>query len=297
MRRVLRTLVENLSTRSGLTRWGRYRSGDDVAIVAYHNVIPGAEGGRGDTSLHLPLDRFIRQIETLSRTHEIVDLRYIGEKSGPHPPGPRAVITFDDAYRGAVTLALPELARRGIPAVVFAAPGLLGSGSTWWDDLAEMGRLTEDNRTRALVDLAGLGPAVRHSFMADAEPPRLPDDYAIAGRDELEQHVGGGIAVGCHAWLHEHLPSLDGDTLDRSLRRSLEWVREWGDDGCPWLALPYGAGSPELGQHTLSLGYDGVLRISGGLWRPDGTRALVPRINVPAGLTPRGLELRASGLR
>lgn len=297
MRSALRTLVETVATGSGLAAAARRRLRDRIAIVAYHNVVPDGQAGRGDSSLHLPLNRFVTQVERLSRTHKIVDLREIDREIQSPSPRPAAVITFDDAYRGAVTLALPELVQRGIPAVVFVSPGLLGEQSTWWDELAEHGLLTAELRGRALQELAGSGAAIREAFVPGGQAPPLPRSYGIATRDELMQHVAGGISVGSHAWEHEHLPSLDTAALDRSLDRSLAWVQELGGLACPWLALPYGAGDRKLGRRAIDLGYDGVVRIDGGLWRPGADTAFVPRINVPAGLTPRGLELRTSGLR
>ena len=297
MRRALRTLLESVATRSGLAAVSRRRFRDRVAIVAYHNVVPDPMAGRGDASLHLPLSRFLRQVDRLTRTHDIVDLREIDTAIRTPSSRPGAIITFDDAYRGAVTLAFPELARRGIPAVVFVSPGILGARSTWWDELAERGLLSPELRTRALREFHGSGPAIRAAFTSESERISLPESYGIATRKELLEHIGPGISVGSHAWEHEHLPSLDPTTLDRSLDRSLTWVRELDGACCGWLALPYGAGDRQLGRHALELGYEGVLRIDGGLWRPEPNRSFVPRINVPAGLTPRGLEIRASGLR
>lgn len=295
MRRALRTLTEALATRSGLTAAARRLRHDTVAVVAYHNVVPEDQAGRGDTSLHLPLQRFLRQVDQLSRTHEVVDIRTVA-RDGPRDR-PTAVITFDDAYHGAVNLALPELAQRGLPAVIFVSPGLLGTQSTWWDELGEAGALTPEIRAVALHELRGLESAVRESYLDDLEPQLLPETYRIATLDELLAQVGDGISVGSHAWHHEYLPGLDRNTLARSLTRSLEWVRDLGDAACPWLALPYGAGSPALGRFASNLGYNGVLRIAGGLWDPGKADPLVPRINVPAGLTVEGLELRTSGLR
>lgn len=295
MRRAAKALAEALATRSGLTAAARRMHRGSIAVLAYHNVVPDDQAGRGDASLHLPLSRFIRQVEQLSRTHEIVDLR----TARPDSPSrrPRAVISFDDAYRGAVSLALPELVRRGLPGVVFVSPGLLGARSTWWDELGDTGALTRATRSAALHDLQGLAPAVRERFRPDAGPPDLPRSYGIATREELLACLGDGLSVGSHAWEHEHLPGLDRDSLKRSLTRSLHWVHELGEAACAWLALPYGAGSPGLGRLAADLGYDGVLRIDGGLWSPGTTDPLVPRINVPAGLTAAGLELRTSGIR
>lgn len=297
MRRALRALVESVATRSGLAAVSRRRLADRVAVVAYHNVVPDQQAGRGDASLHLPLSRFVRQIDRLTRTHDIVDLREFDTVIRTPASRPRAVITFDDAYRGAVTLAIPELVRRGVPAVIFVSPGLLGTRSTWWDDLSERGRLSPELRGRALQELGGSGPAIRAVFMSDGGRTSLPESYGIASHVELMEQIGAGISVGSHAWEHEHLPSMDSAALDRTLSRSLTWVRELGALACPWLALPYGAGDRQLGQHAIELGYEGVLRIAGGMWRPEPNRSLVSRINVPAGLTPQGLELRTSGLR
>src|SRR5258706_9071692 len=75
-----------------------------VLVVAYHNVVPDDWAGTGDTSLHLRLSRFVGEIDRLRQTHDVVPL---SEATEPARPGarPRAVVTFDDAYRGAVTLA------------------------------------------------------------------------------------------------------------------------------------------------------------------------------------------------
>ena len=295
LRRPLRSLLEAAAVRSGATALARRQFRHRIAIIAYHNVVPEDQVARGDASLHLSLDRFVRQIDRITRTHEIVDLRSVAEVRSADRP--RAVITFDDAYRGAVNLALPELRKRGVPAAVFASPGLLGSDGTWWDELAEAGRLTEETRSTALQELRGDGRVVRSKFQLDIAPA-LPPSYGIAELDELLVRAGDGISVGSHAWAHEHLPSLPENELQDSLRRTLDWVRGLGPDiACPWLALPYGAGSPELGARATDLGYDGVLRIEGGLWKPERDRGFVPRINVPAGLTAGGLELRMSGIR
>lgn len=302
MRKVVRTLVETIAVHGGLTSFGRRRTRDRIAVVAYHNVVPRHETGHGDSSLHISMDRFLEQIDRLAETHEIVDLRNGaaqdqagGSRSRPARTRPRAVVTFDDAYRGAILHAIPELKARGVPAVVFVAPALLGAASTWWDELGETGALTPKNRMAALEELGGDPAAVRERYLR-GERPRLPDCYRIATQTELDSVIGGVISVGSHTWSHEHLPSLEETALEATLERSLEWVRALGHDGCPWLALPFGAGTPATSRVALRVGYDGVFRISGGLWQPQRGTAAVPRINVPAGLSSAGLALRTSGL-
>lgn len=295
MRALIRTAAEVVATGTGLAALAR-RLQDSTAVLAYHNVVRPEEAGHGDASLHLTLPAFVRQIERLERTHRIVDLPTAASAHVSDGGRPLAVITFDDAYRGAVTLALPELARRSLPATVFVCPGLVGSPSTWWDELGETGSLTPDVRRSAFEECGGRRADVLERFSPAAAGAPLPETYALASAEELRRHCGDGIALGSHAWAHEHLPSLEPGDLERNLRRTLDWLRGFGVPFHPWLALPYGAGSPELGEAALSAGHRGVFGIAGGLWRKGDHRSRVPRVNVPAGLSLRGLELRASGL-
>ncbi len=293
LRRAARGAVEVAGTASGLAALLRRLHRGRVAILAYHNVVEPGEVGRGDASLHLPLPDFLAQIEWVASSHRVTTLDEALSAGGD---GPRAVITFDDAYRGAVTLAFPELRARGLPATVFVSPGLLGASGTWWDRMAEAGRLTPEARAFALEELGGRGEAVRRWAFPDGPAPDLPPSYGIATRGELETHRGDGIEVGSHAWEHEHLPSLSEEELRVNLERTRAWIEGFGRSAPPWLALPYGCGSAATRRLALEVGHAGVLRIEGGPWTAPHDRGRVPRINLPAGVTVRGLQLRVTGL-
>lgn len=295
MRTLVRGAVELTGTASGLSSLARRAHRSTVAVLAYHNVVQPEDAGHGDASLHMPLPDFLEQLDRLAQTHRIVDLETAFDSS--RSDRPRAVITFDDAYRGAVTLALPELARRRLPVVVFTSPGLLGAHSTWWDDLAGAGLLSPEARLSALVDEAGRADAVRARFMDGHHAPHLPESYGIATPQELRDHCGGIVSLGSHAWAHEHLPSLGDTELQENLARTRQWLAEFESPASSWLALPYGEGSPDISRTAQTVGHAGVLRINGGLWKTGHDRVLLPRINVPAGISLRGLELRTSGLR
>lgn len=295
LRSVARTSIENAAVRSGVTTVARALVRRRIAILAWHNVVAPDETGFGDSSLHLPLDAFLRQVELVARTHDVLPLDEALEAT----PGsrPRAVLTFDDAYRGAVTLALPELKRRGIPATVFVAPALLGAASTWWDDLGAAGALSVSVRDQALSVHAGRADPVRAAFLGMLARRPLPSSFGIATTDELRTYAGDGITLGSHSWGHEHLPSLAEPELRDNLQRTLAWLRDFGLPYSRWLSLPYGAGSGLVCRLALEAGHAGVLRVSGGLLRPTVSRTSgVPRINVPAGLSTHGLELRLTGL-
>ena len=86
--------------------------------------------------------------------------------------------------------------------------------------------------------------------------------------------------------------------MARELTRSLEWLTHRFASVVPWLAYPYGLGSPEIGRAAAEAGYRGAFGISGGwLPRTDPDAFDLPRLNVPAGVSLHGLALRLGGLR
>lgn len=294
-RDAIRFAVEAFSTSSGLTALARRLNRRTVTILAYHNVVRDEDANRGDSSLHLPLSVFRSHLDQLVETHEVVDLD--AAATAPTGARPRAVITFDDAYRGAVTLGLAEIHARRLPAVVFASPTLMGEEATWWDQMGEAGILSIQRRSHALESLRGARDAVRAWAFPTQPPPRLPAAYGIATREELETHCGSTVSVGSHTWAHDYVPALDDSALRENLTRALSWVRGLRCRSSTWLALPFGAGSAGASRTALSVGHAGVLAISGGLWQPPGNAGSVPRVNIPSRTSPRGFEMRASGLR
>ena len=216
LRSLARGAAEVVITGTGTARIARRLHRSSVAILAYHNVVAPEEAGRGDTSLHLPFPRFADQIARVMKTHDVISLEDL--HTAPRGGRPRAVITFDDAYRGAVTLALPELRRLGIPAVMFVSPGMLGTRSTWWDEFGAAGKLSPAVRDDALTRLAGRRDLVSNVEVRAIARGALPASYGIATREELLNACAADIAIGSHAWDHEYLPALN----DTALRETLQ---------------------------------------------------------------------------
>src|SRR2546423_5455975 len=118
-RRDVRVRVKAIAERVLLASGGRaarWRMRDRTLILAYHNVVPDEQPIFGDRSLHLRRSDFAAQLDALRETHDVVPLPAVLLPS--HGPRPRAAITFDDAYAGAVTLGVAEVVARGLPATV-----------------------------------------------------------------------------------------------------------------------------------------------------------------------------------
>lgn len=273
--------------------------GSRAVILAYHGIRPAGEPPAGERVLHLEEGRFREQLEVLGELARVVPLESILDEDSPGDPRPRVAITWDDAYAGALAVGLEELVSRGMPATFFVSPGRLGGQAFWWDLLAmrHHGEIPADLRERVLRDLSGDGEAVGRLIGDLPEPADLPP-WARSGDDQavLRAGVRPGIRLASHSWSHANLSVVDPARLKEELVRALRWLSERAQGFLPWLALPYGLGTPDVSRQARSSGYGAVLGIRGG-WLPAGPdRTLLPRLNVPAGLSTDGFALRLRGL-
>ncbi len=297
-------VAEQAAARSGLVALAERAHRGDVAILSYHNVVPHGEPQPGDRSLHLPVARFEAHLDMLSDRYDVISLDDVTASPEGRARGgaERVVLTFDDAYAGAVHVALPILAARELPATVFVSPGLLDGHAFWWDRLADpsTGSVPPPVRRHALHELRGDDASVdrwaRERGLVTGDPPA----YARSAmwEDVRRAATRAGLLVGAHGWGHRNFAALDGAELREELERPASWLDRALPDRRPWVAYPYGLTSPRVvsaAARTYTLG----LRIDGG---PTPATALharaheLPRINVPAGLSAAGLRLRIAGL-
>jgi peptidoglycan/xylan/chitin deacetylase (PgdA/CDA1 family) len=289
--------LEHAIVMSGIAALSRRRRSRDILILAYHNVLPAGAAPTGDCSLHLPAGQFIEQLDLLAETHQVVALGSVATAATGDRP--RVAITFDDAYAGALTTAIPELVRRRMPATVFVAPALLG-GYTWWDQVADpqLASVPPADRALALAELQGDGAII----LRDSRFPRrtnLVPTLRIGTEAEVQEAAElPGISIGSHTWSHRRMSGLSDDAATDELQRSMQWLRERFRSFIPWVSYPYGLFSDETTGVAARLGYSGGLRIDGGWVRPGSQRDSfsLPRYNVPAGLSTEGFRIRLAGL-
>jgi peptidoglycan/xylan/chitin deacetylase (PgdA/CDA1 family) len=294
------TLARGLVSTHLADAW-RVARGRSVLILGYHNIVPSGVEIAGDRSLHLPEALFSAQLDALQVTHDVVPLTTVLDAKGTAGRLPRAVITFDDAYCGAVTVGLREVVRRGLPATVFVAPSFVGGKFFWWDVVTPAGApgLSDSFREFALGECRGIDAAVRQ--WAERSGCRIsspPAHAACASEDDLRAAAKQpGITFASHTWSHPNLARLQPTELDEELTRPLAWLGARFDNVVPVLSYPYGLTSPTVERAAARAGYRAGLLVSGG-WTPRRPRNpfALPRLNVPAGLSPNGFRLRAAGL-
>jgi len=297
-RAALKSMFERCVIWSGVARAARARVVNDSLVLAYHNVVPDDAPAIGDLPNHLPVSHFAAHLDTLRATHDVVSL---GECLGSSGPGakPRVAITFDDAYLGALSLGVAELVRRRMPATIFVAPGLLGGNAFWWDSVAVPGRgLDPADRKHALCTLAGRQEPIT-GWQATACRPAadLPSLWrAGAAEDVVRAASEPGISLGSHSWSHPNLTVLSPAELDAELIRSAQWLKRQ-QNAVTCIAYPYGLHNAEVRAASMRAGYEAGLAVSGGwLKKSQLDRFALPRVNVPRGLSERGLAIRAAGL-
>lgn len=306
MRSVLKRTAEKALARLGMGTVSRTLNRGRTVVLAYHNVVPHGETRCGDRSLHLRQETFGRQLDRLLDTHDVVPLSSLAspvEARKSVASGPQAAITFDDAYRGALTAGLEELGRRDIPATIFAAPAMLEEEAFWWDLLAAGadGGVDEAVRDHALNALAGRQAAIlrwargeglpRHRDLPDHARPATPDLLRSVSR-------APSVTLASHTWSHANLAALSPDDVARELADAVDW---FGAHDLPfrrWLAYPYGLHSSavrEQARQSHSLAFTTEARLTAGSADSMPDRMQVPRMNIPAGASLVRFQLLASG--
>jgi len=295
-------IVESGVVLARLDRLARLRVAPSGVILAYHNVVPRGETTAGDLSLHLEQERFSDQLDLLLETHDVVSLDELVDSDWSSGSRPRAALTFDDAYEGALTAGIDELERRGLPGTVMVAPGLLGA-PTWWDQLAPKGGgpLPDRVRDHCLLELRGRNEEVlawaRAEGMELRELPAHARPASAARVEEAGQRPG--IALAAHTWGHPNLARHSSEECREEYTRCRQWLTDRAIRYSDWLAYPYGLYSRDAAELARTR-FRGGLRVAGGLaWRKGRITAplgVLPRVNVPRGMTLNGLRLRLASL-
>lgn len=303
VRRVAKRAVERALVGSGFAAGRLKRMGASAVILAYHNIVPRGARPAGDLSLHLDQEAFGDQLDRVLESHDVVPLERILDDPEPGGRPHRAAVTFDDGYVGTLTAGVEELAARDLPATVFVCPGQLGLEGFWWDRLADpvTGLMPDRVRRHALTVLHGRQNEVM-GWASDSGlgAVQVPSHSHIADRDGLGQaSADSRIQFGSHTWSHPNLAAIPDSEVDMEIGTTLDWLEASGLPAIRWLAYPYGL-APDGPRSRIAEEHRGALLVEGGHARVRGESppdlTMIPRVNVPRGLTSDGLALRLAGV-
>jgi peptidoglycan/xylan/chitin deacetylase (PgdA/CDA1 family) len=278
-------------------RVGRRHSGH-VLVLAVHNVVPDEAPPVGEGTVHMGRTTFRRIVEWLLRCCDPVALHDIDPEE--QSARPRFAVTFDDAYRGTITLALPDLVRLGVPATVFVPTAFVGDRDFWWDALADPKRGLDPNiREHVLNELEGDDRAAREWARSKGYAiRRVPPLWRCATLDELQRAASSpGISLACHSANHLALDRLSSDALRHELLEPIRWFETHGLPFERVLAYPYGFSTPLVQREAGKAGYQSAWLAEGG-WScsPADPPHARPRLSVRADAAVRATVLRIAEL-
>jgi peptidoglycan/xylan/chitin deacetylase (PgdA/CDA1 family) len=158
------------------------------------------------------------------------------------PPTPKTLaITFDDAYRSVIKLALPILSGVGFVATVFAPTAYVGSEEPMaW-------------------------PGIDHWRDTEHAEELVPMSW-----EELEHLAEAGWEIGSHTHSHPRLPALDDAALKDELETSRLQIERRLARPCPSLAYPYGDYDARVVEAARHAGYLAAGTLPARLKRPSG---------------------------
>lgn len=279
-------------------------------ILCFHGVTQAAEPGG---SIHLAQHEFSAVLDLVQQTHRCVPVaELVARHLDGRPTRGLLAVTFDDAYTSVARSALPELARRGMPACLFAVSSAAQNGSPyWWDRMELVARVATPARWRALEQAAGVPshlsgangrvhamrswvlethrgrwPVAAEPAMADAEREL---SVAIADRSlslgELARLAGSALVqVGVHTVTHANLSRLSDAEVAREVAESYRVLRDAVPVTLPILAAPYGLGDERVTRVSLATGMKAVLSVSGMTLVRGTPLEWVPRFCLLAGM-------------
>ncbi|MFN8545797.1 MAG: polysaccharide deacetylase family protein [Candidatus Binatia bacterium] len=170
---------------------------------------------------------FRAQIETLGA---VVDFAGVDGVLGGYARRPRALVTFDDAFRTVYTHALPVLRDLGVPAVVCAPVGLVDSQRSVWSleldllcrhaSIAEIG-IPESDGGRCVLPLRTSRERERARRFARLQAWRGRDRFPLELVAEIVRQVGPGT-FGELLAAHPHLAIMSSAELRDLCRAGFE---------------------------------------------------------------------------
>lgn len=282
----------------GVFRSLRRRLSDSLSVLAYHRITDrdGADFIGLPWNVSASRAQFAAQLDYIKNectAISLTDLVNVVHGGAPLPPN-AVLITFDDGYRDNFTDALPELARRNLPAALFAATGFIdGFTVPFWDVVVEAFLRTNveaaelpllgHRRWKTRAERLNIAHAwIRHGIdcVPHCELRRaLPLLSAVLGQppalsapsglmmdwDELAVLARSGWEIGAHSVMHAVLLQSGRGRAEREIAISKRVLERRLGRPVNAFAYPNGLFSRQHEAIVAESGYSLAFRVDGGL--------------------------------
>ena len=273
---------------------------EGLTVLCYHRIV---------RDLHEPLAKlyarrgmavslatFVQQMRAAMRPFQPVSLDQVlqAQRGLATLPQRALLVTFDDGYRDFVDLAVPVLARSGVPAVQFARVPDADGLPTWAPlDLLRLVLATANvpidqamqevtgERRAALLSLPieqQLSAVAHIAEQLGVDVARLQRGAIYASAAELKAAVALGVALAGHGTEHVRWSTCSDRDLQVTIAATRAWLHSVGQPAV--LAWPDGDVDERLAQHAKSAGVELAFALHD---LPEGVAVhlAVPRVLVP----------------
>jgi peptidoglycan/xylan/chitin deacetylase (PgdA/CDA1 family) len=275
-----------------------------LSILMYHRVLPQPDPVN---TWDVTAEEFDTQMAELTAHFAPLPLAEAVERLAHDDlPAGAVCVTFDDGYADNLTVALPILQRRGVPATFFIATAYLNGGRMWNDTVVEAVRVARGDAldlraiglgTMTLGDAASRRAtierileaikhrptpareaAVQHVFEQVGEP--LPDDLMLTDA-QLVALRRSGMAIGAHTARHPILANLSADAAREEIVSCRDRLVELLREPVTLFAYPNGKPRQDYGyehvQMVRSAGFIAAVSTAGGVAAPGADPLQLPR--------------------
>jgi peptidoglycan/xylan/chitin deacetylase (PgdA/CDA1 family) len=236
-----------------------------VTCVAYHHF----EAVPGEATRHLgistPPSLFARHLDYFEAHFDVIGLDRL---LAGDIPDRALLITIDDAYRSVAEIAAPELAARGLPAVLFTNPRVVSGPMIPLDNLLSMAvcRMGLAAVSRLIASISGASESQPRNFgelvtgtlgrlgLPVREHIRLEILARLAGNEaqlhrlldlfmsesQLAALAASGIEVANHTRSHTHCGALTEAYLDSEIRGAKAEIEAITGRPVRAFSFPYG---------------------------------------------------------
>ena len=276
-------------------------------MLAYHRV---ADPMSDPFELSVTARQFEQHLELLTELGQVLPIEELSEAIEKGGPGDALfALTFDDGYADNLHTAKPILERRGMPATVFLATGLLDGTPFWWDQIAQLvldgetssGRISvevdgtahqwtfeDGNRQTIFTELWELLRPLEHGRRQEivaavcsqlgCQPPDR--DRSLFAEDVAELAKGDVVTIGAHTVTHPMLSRLTDEQALAEIAESKHWLDARLDHPVTAFSYPYGDYGPREVELVRRAGFASAFSIAGGPVGAGCDALEVPRVVV-----------------
>jgi peptidoglycan/xylan/chitin deacetylase (PgdA/CDA1 family) len=265
---------------------------DAGLVLCYHNVVPTNAVATGDPAIHMPAERFERQMRWVAAQYSVVSLtEFVQRIAAGLPMRSLAAVTFDDGYAGVFLHAIPILRALGLSATLFVVSEAGRRAGFWWDQPEIVAAIDSSRRRDWLNRLRGDEMAICPDTTGTLPASHLPADW-----NTIRAAFGDGISIGAHSVTHRSLPTLSDAELEEEVVTSRSVIERATGIRPDFFAYPYGLWDVRVRSRVRLADYRAGFTLDRGLNRPFADPCSLRRLNVPATISDAAFEAWTAGL-